>query len=579
MAWYNRSIKLAGARQLSFVCEHKIDGLAVALTYENGGLVTGATRGDGYRGENITQNLRTIGSIPLRVPAGAPPRFEVRGEVYLPKAGFRRLNEERAAEGLSLFANPRNAAAGSIRQLDSRITAGRPLDIYIYGLGWAEGRPTPDSHWETMAYLKALGFRINPQNQRAADISEALHYYHSWVQQREALPYEADGVVIKIDSLSLQEEMGVVGNEPRGAIAYKFPATQGTTRLNEIGISVGRTGSLNPFAILEPVSVGGVTIRQAALHNEDDIKRKDIREGDRVYIQRAGEVIPEVVGPTPESRQRSDRGSEFVLLKKLEQINWRLGRGSRALCPVCGGEVIRNEGEVMYFCTNARCPAQLQARIELFASKGAMDIHGIGESMSGTLLEKGLVQDVADLYTLRVDDLLKLERMGLKSATNIIDAIESSKDRPLARLIYGLGIRHIGEQMAELLANKFPRMDVLASASEDDLMAVPAVGRTIADSVVSFFRQEENRLLILKLKKSGVRMADEAIGSRHDLPLSGMEFVITGRLKTASREKAQAKVKELGGIFKDDVTRKTSYLVAGEEPGSETRPRVPGESR
>jgi DNA ligase (NAD+) len=569
MVWYNRTVKLTGGRKLSFVCEHKIDGLAIALTYINGHLETGATRGDGYHGENITQNIRTIRSIPLTVPGEAPRRFEVRGEVYLPKEGFRKLNEDRSSEGQPLFANPRNAAAGSIRQLDSRITAKRPLDIFVYGLGWSEGKKMPDGHWETMQYLKSIGFRINPNSRQAANIEEAKEYYHSWVNMRESLPYEADGIVIKIDSLSIQEELGVVGNEPRGAIAYKFPATQATTRLKEIAISVGRTGTLNPYAILEPVSVGGVTVRQAALHNEDDIRRKDIREGDRVYIQRAGEVIPEVLGPTPDSKEAAARGLEFNLLHKLIEIDRKSSGGGRAVCPECGSEVLRHEGEVMYYCTNARCPAQLQARLELFASRGAMDIRGIGESMSALLLEIGLVHDVADLYSLKLEDLIQLDRMGEKSAHNIIDAIERSKKRSLARIIYGLGIRHVGGEMAQLIANYFSGIDNISSATLEQLMSIPGIGDKIANSIVTFFRQTENRVVIDKLKIAGVFPEPEMGKSQSEqLPLAGQEFVITGTLKSFSRETAQEKIKSLGGIVKDNVTRKTRFLVVGEDPGS-----------
>jgi DNA ligase (NAD+) len=342
-AWHARTAKLLGRERFSFVAEHKIDGLAVALTYVNGRLTTGATRGDGLRGEDITQNLRTIRSIPLSVSKEAPPHFEVRGEVFLPREGFRKLNREREGAGLPLFANPRNAAAGSVRQLDPRITAQRPLDIYTYMLGYAEGKPTPPTHWETMAYLGSLGFKVNPHNRLLNGIEEIEDYYQSWVEKKQSLPYEADGIVVKVDSLELQERLGDVGREPRWAIAYKFPAVQGTTRLKEIGISVGRTGTLNPYAILEPVSVGGVTIKQAALHNEDDIRRKDIREGDTVIIQRAGEVIPEVVGPVVS--KRSGQEKEFSLLEKI----FSKDKG-RPACPVCGGEVVKPEGEVMYYC-------------------------------------------------------------------------------------------------------------------------------------------------------------------------------------------------------------------------------------
>ena len=412
VAWYKRTSKLIAGEKFNFVCEHKIDGLAVALTYVDGRFTTGATRGDGLRGEDITQNLRTIRSIPLSVPKDAPPRFEVRGEVFLPKAGFEKLNRERAKEGLPLFANPRNAAAGSVRQLDPRITAKRPLDIYIYMLGYAEGKATPPTHWETMEYLKSLGFKINPNNKRLSSIEQVEEYYRTWVERRESLPYEADGIVVKINQLDLQERLGDIGHEPRWAIAYKFPAIEATTRLIDIGISVGRTGTLNPYAILEPVSVGGVTIRSAALHNEDDIRRKDIRKGDTVIIRRAGEVIPEVVEPI--KSKRTGKEKEFSLLEKIFDKEKK-----RPACPVCGAEVVRPEGEVMYYCSNAACPAQVQERLEHFASRGAMDIRGIGESQSAMLLREGLVKDVADLYYLKdkKEQLLKLERMAEKSVT------------------------------------------------------------------------------------------------------------------------------------------------------------------
>jgi DNA ligase (NAD+) len=560
LAWYTRTLRLTGQR-FNMACEHKIDGLAVALTYTNGQLVTGATRGDGFRGENITQNLRTIRSIPLSVPQDTPPRFEVRGEVYLPKAGFHKLNEERAAEGLPVFANPRNAAAGSVRQLDPRITARRPLDIYVYALGWAEGKATPDSHWETMQYLKSLGFKINPNNALVTTIEQVEEYYRSWVHRREGLPYEADGIVVKMDSIPLQESLGAVGHEPRWAIAYKFPAVQGTTRLKEIRVSVGRTGTLNPYAVLEPVLVGGVTIRQAALHNEDDIRRKDIREGDWVYIQRAGEVIPEVIGPIV--ARRSGEEKEFSLLEKI----FDKGKG-RPVCPVCGADVFKPEGEVMYYCSNAACPAQVQARLQLFTSRGAMDIRGIGESMSALLLREGLVKDVADLYYLDEEDLLKLERMGEKSAANILKAINLSKDRPLSRVIYALGIRHIGGQMAQILADHFNSIEELASASAEQLMTIPTVGPKIAESIVTFFGQEENRRLIEKLRKAGVKLAEAKTVEAKELPLAGQEFVVTGRLEYFTREEAEARIKALGGLTKDNVTRQTSYLVVGADPGS-----------
>jgi DNA ligase (NAD+) len=563
LAWHTRTIKLVGERPFDFVGEHKIDGLAVALTYENGLLTTGATRGDGFRGENITQNLRTVRSIPLTVPKDAPPRFEVRGEVYLPRRGFKKLNEERMAEGQSLFANPRNAAAGSVRQLDPRITAKRPLDIFIYMLGWVEGKAVPPTHWETMEWLKSLGFKINPNNRRLKSMEEIKAYYRTWMEQRAGLPYEIDGIVFKINQVNLHEELGDIGREPRWAIAYKFPAVQGTTLLKSIEISVGRTGTLNPFANLEPVKVGGVTIKSAALHNEDDIRRKDIREGDTVIIQRAGDVIPEIIGPTPSSKERPERAGEFRLLDKLPKNE--LGQ---PICPECGQPgIMKPEGEVMYYCANAACPAQAQLRIEHFASRGAMDIRGIGESMSAALYQKGLVNNAADLYYLKQEQLAELDRMGEKSAYNIINAVNSSKGRPLYRVIYALGIRHIGEETAQLLAANYPAMDKLTQASREDLMQISAVGPKIADSIVGFFQQPKNLEIIRRLKDAGVKLEETAVKTT-GLPLSGKEFVLTGKMESFSRPEAEARIKALGGSAKDNVTRKTDYVVYGAEPGS-----------
>jgi len=559
--WHTRTSRLLGVEQFDMVCEHKIDGLAVALVYENGQFTRGATRGDGYRGENITQNLKTVRSIPLSVSKDAPPVFEVRGEVFLPRAGFRKLNREREEEGLPLFANPRNAAAGSVRQLDPRITAKRPLDIFIYMLGWAEGKATPVTHRETMEYLKSLGFKVNPNNRPVKTIEEAEAYYQSWQHQRDTLPYEADGVVVKVDFLEYHEILGDVGHEPRWAIAYKFPAIQGTTRLKEIGISVGRTGTLNPYAILEPVQVGGVTIKQAALHNEDDIRRKDIREGDWVLIQRAGDVIPEVVGPIVSRRTGQEK--EFNLLDKV--FNKEL---KRPACPECKGEIIKPEDEVMYYCSNAACPVQVQRRMELFVSRGGVDIRGLGESLIVMLFEKGFVKDVADIYTLKNkrDQLIKIERMGEKSVDNILKAIEKSKSVNLARLIGALGIRHVGEETANLLAEQFTDLDDLGSASVEKLMTVPSIGPKIAESIAAFFRQEDNRHIIDKLKKAGVWPRQE-IKKTENLPLSGKEFVVTGTLKAFSREVAHERIKALGGTAKDNVTRNTTYLVMGADPG------------
>ncbi len=565
-AWAKRIEKLVTDTQYDFVCEHKIDGLAVALTYVDGKLATGATRGNGVRGEDITQNLRTIRSIPLSVPPHSPPRFEVRGEVFLPKEGFKKLNRERGEAGLALFANPRNAAAGSVRQLDSRITAGRPLDIYIYALGYAEGAAMPPTHWETMEYLKGMGFKINPRNRLLSTIEEAAEYYREWEEGRGELPYEADGVVVKINQIDTQKALGNKGRQPRWAVAYKFPAVQATTRLNEIRISVGRTGTLNPYAVLEPVAVGGVTIKHAALHNEDDIRRKDIREGDTVTIQRAGEVIPEVVGPIKGKRAAGSR--DFSLLEKIYSEE-----KGRPACPECGAEVFRPQGEVMYYCSNAACPAQAQERVKHFASRGAMDIRGIGEAQSTALLKEGLIHDAADIYSLeenseRKAKLIGLEGMGEKSAENLFAAIEESKKRPLSRLIFALGIRHVGAETAEILAHRFPSIERLSQANKGELEGVESIGPKIADSITAFFHEAENRRIIEKLEKTGVNMTGAGGGAQ---PLKGVEFVITGRLTRLSRHEAEERIRALGGGAKGDITGRTDYLVVGESPGSKLK--------
>lgn len=549
-AWHKRVTNLLSGRSFDFVCELKIDGLAIALTYANGRLVTGATRGDGFRGENITQNLRTVRSIPLSLPPDAPSRFEVRGEVFMPRSSFKKLNEEREAQGLPLFANPRNAAAGSVRQLDSRITASRSLDMFIYALGWVEGKQMPSTHWEIMEFLKHLGFKINPNNTRCDTLEAAESYHSKYIERRHELPYEIDGIVVKINEIALQNELGDVGREPRWAIAYKFPSIQANTRLVGIGISVGRTGTLNPYAILEPVFVGGVTIRQAALHNEDDIKRKDIRIGDMVIVQRAGDVIPEVVGPVASLRTGQER--EFIMPRN---------------CPVCGAEAIRPEGEAMARCANVSCPAQILQRLQHFVSRGAMDMDGVGEKLCAALYEAGLIKDVADFYFLTQEQLLTLERMADKSVSNILNSIAASKDRPLPRVLFALGILHVGEQIAEVIANHFGSMDRIAKASQEELQAIPTIGPTIAQSVSVFFRQPDNIRLLEKLKQAGVRLEGEVSGPKAQ-PLAGMDFVITGHLEGLTREQAESRVRELGGGVGSSVTRKTTYVVVGAGPGS-----------
>jgi DNA ligase (NAD+) len=554
--WYKRTLKLLNGQNPAFVCEHKMDGLSVSLTYIDGRFTVGATRGDGYKGENITQNLKTIKSIPLSLPKGAPSLIEVRGEVFIPRESFNKLNRERAAQGLPLFANPRNAAAGSLRQLDSAVTAKRPLDIYIYTLARIEGAQFPKSHWEALNYMKSLGFKINPNNRLVETIERVEAYRNEWMEKRESLPYDADGIVAKIDSIDYQKQLGDVGREPRWAIAYKFPAMQAHTILKEIRINVGRTGTLNPYAVLEPVSVGGVTIKQATLHNEDDIRRKDVREGDTVIIQRAGDVIPQVVGPILSKRPAIS--VEFNLPAKVNGV-----------CPECGSRIYKPEGEVMYYCPDAACPAQAVLKIEHFASRGAMDIRGVGEKMSVILYKEGLVSDFADLYTLKNkrEELLSIDRMAQKSVDNMLDAIENSKDRFLGNLIFALGIRHVGEEMADILANEFGSIDNLSGATKEKLEEIPSVGPKIADSIVAYFENPKNREIIEKLEKAGVSMSkgkQETGGGT----LKGTEFVITGKLESMSRPEAEEKIKELGGVAKSDVTRKTDYLVVGADPGS-----------
>ncbi|MDP6099800.1 MAG: NAD-dependent DNA ligase LigA [Dehalococcoidia bacterium] len=552
VAWQKRAERLLSGRIFDMVCELKMDGLAVALTYEDGLLVTGATRGDGYRGEDVTLNLRTVRSIPLVLPTGGrfPRRFEVRGEVFLTRAGFKRLNEERAAQGQPLFANPRNAGAGSVRQLDSRVTASRPLDIHIYGLGWAEDGDIPPTHWESLLMLSSLGFKISPHSVRVETTAEVEAFYQRWLEGRDDLLYEADGIVVKMDSFELQREMGAVAREPRWAVAYKFPGIQATTRLLDIGINVGRTGSLNPYAILEPVSVGGVTIRQATLHNEDDIRRKDIRIGDTVVVQRAGEVIPEVVGPVVSLRT----GQEWEFLVPPR-------------CPACDTSVVKPEGEVISRCPNASCPAKALERLRHFVCRGAMDIDRVGFKLCQALFEAGLVTDVADFYYLTKDHLLTLERMADKSAENVLASIERSKCSSLSRLLFALGILHVGYEVAYVLAGHFATMDRLTAASQEELSAIPSIGPKIAGSVAAYFQEEDNHSIIDKLRRVGVNMEQPLAVTVARLPLAGMEIVVTGRLESMTRAQAESRIRESGGVVGSGVTRRTTHVVMGANPG------------
>ncbi|PKB63225.1 MAG: hypothetical protein BZY67_01100, partial [SAR202 cluster bacterium Io17-Chloro-G1] len=556
-SWHRRVKGLLNDADFALVCELKIDGLAVNLRYQDGVLVQGATRGNGITGEDVTQNVRTIRSIPVSLLGDPPPHLEVRGEVYLPIEDFNRLNEERAQQGEPLYANPRNTGAGSVRQLDSKITASRNLQIWVYSLGDTGDEPgdhaRPESHWESLEWLKDLGFRVNPNNFICHTLDEVADYYDHWLEARHELPYEADGVVIKVDPFAYQEALGVVGREPRWAIAFKFPAERATTRLLDIGINVGRTGSLNPYAVLEPVVISGATVRQASLHNEEDIHRKDIRIGDWVTIERAGDVIPHVLGPVTARRDGSERVFHIP-----------------ETCPVCGTPVVKPADEAMHRCPNASCPAQFFELLKHFVSKGAMDIDGLGERWCGILIGQGLVSDVAGLYYLDKDQLLQLDRMGDKLATKIIDNIGASKTRGLPRLVFALGILHVGSEIAELLTQRYSSLEELAGATQDDLTEIAGIGPKIAESVAAYFGVPHNLEVIAKLKQSGVDPRQEAIDSvsSEDLPFHSLTFVITGTLSAFSRREGEARIKALGGSVTSSVTGKTDYLVAGESPGS-----------
>ena len=571
-AWRRRAAGILEREDFAVVCEPKIDGLAIALTYEAGRLTRAATRGDGVRGEDVTLNVRTIKSVPLvlqgahphpsPLPGGEgvhawtlPPRMEVRGEVYFPRDAFRRMNEEREDAGEPLFANPRNAAAGSLRQLDPRITASRQLAIWVYQLGWAEDTETPPTHWETMQWLRELGFRVNPEIARFETLEEVQVYCRRWEQERDAKNYQTDGVVVKIDRLDYQRHLGFAGREPRWAVAWKFPAERAVTRLLNIGINVGRTGALNPYAILEPAQVSGVTVKQATLHNEDDIRRKDIRIGDYVVVERAGEVIPQVVEPVAE--RRTGEETEFEM---------------PALCPACGTGIVRDEGAAAHRCVNAACPAQQYERIRHFVSQAAMDIEGLGEKLVAQLLDAGLISDLPDIYALTGEQLTALERMGEKSSENLLAAIEASKQRPLPSVISALGILHVGGETAELLARRFGSIERLIDATQEELEAIPGIGPIVAAGIASHFANEGNRSIVTRLREAGVALeAPEgwnAAQADGPMPFEGMRFVVTGRLEGFTRSQAEGFIKERGGQVSGSVSKKTNYVVVGEEPGS-----------
>jgi DNA ligase (NAD+) len=549
-AWHKRAAALAATDRFDMVCEPKIDGLAVALVYENGRFVQGATRGNGLQGDNITENLRTIRSIPVQLQGESfPQQFEIRAEVYMPKSAFERLNETLLDRGERPAANPRNAAAGSLRQKNPQVTASRKLDYWVYQLGWADGAGAiPNTHWETLRWLNMLGFRVNPEIKKFKDLRAVDNHYRSWEDRRHDLDYEIDGMVVKIDNKAIWDELGYVGREPRWAIAYKFPPMQATTKLLRIAINVGRTGSLNPFAVLEPVQVGGVIVKQATLHNEDDIRRKDIREGDTVIVQRAGDVIPQVVGPVVEKRTGKEK--RYRIPKK---------------CPVCSSDAVRPEGEAMSYCSNISCPAQVFRWIGHFA--GVMDIEGLGERWVSILLDNGLIKDPGDIYSVTKEELVTLERMGPVLADKILKNIEASKGRNLDRLLFALGIRHVGGEIAQLLSAHFHHLDALIDASAEEIRNVEGIGPKIADSVHSYFRDEQKRAIIEKLRRAGANFEYKR-PRRIEGPLTGQSFVFTGTLGAMPRGKAESLVASLGGDATSSVTRKTTYLVAGADPGS-----------
>ncbi|WKZ51910.1 MAG: NAD-dependent DNA ligase LigA [Anaerolineales bacterium] len=574
-AWYERVRKLDDrVEKASFVVEPKIDGLSVILHYRDGLFAQGATRGDGEVGEDITANLRTVRAIPLRIPVisdqfsvisnqySVPKNLVVRGEAFIPIEDFEELNKKLEEAGEKTYLNPRNTAAGSLRQLDPALTASRPITLLVYQIVHAEGGTVPTSQWEILQYLKALGFPVTDVAKRFDGIESAIAYTATWDKRRDELPYEADGMVIKIDDLTLAAELGFVGKDPRGAIAFKFPAREVTTILEDIGVAVGRTGVLTPYAMLKAVEIGGVIVERATLHNFDYIAEKDIRIGDRVLVKRAGEVIPYIIGPVVEART----GSEKVYQPP-------------GVCPACGQPVEHFEGEVAWYCVNAACPAQLARNVEHFVSRGAMDIVGMGTKIVEKLIEADKIRDAADIFTLTRADILeavtKKERKTEKEppgkiADNLLASIAESSKRPLNRVITALGIRGVGEVSAADLARQFENLDALSAASADDLQRVEGIGPNIAEGIVDWFGREANQTVLKKLKKAGVWPSSQLSVISDQLPgaFAGLTFVITGTLPAWSREEAKAFIESHGGKVADSVSKKTSYLVLGESPGS-----------
>jgi DNA ligase (NAD+) len=557
-AWEQRNARMAAeVLTAGYDVEPKIDGLAIALTYEEGVLVKGATRGNGTIGEDVTRNLRTIREIPLRLRHGVvqvPTRMEVRGEVYMPLSGFAEMNARRAAEGHSTFANPRNAAAGAVRQLDPAVTASRPLRFFAYAVQLdprSAGRLPVNTQTELLDALRGWGLPVNPLAEHRDGLDGVLEYVTDFEAKRGALDYEVDGVVVKVEPFRLHEELGVVGGrDPRWATAYKYAPDLAETTLNSIEINVGRTGALNPFAVLEPVEIGGVVVKLATLHNEEDIRRKDIRAGDRVIVKRAGEVIPQVVGPV--LKEGAERGEPFAFPDR---------------CPACRTPVERPEGEAMVYCPNSACPARVYWGVVHFASRSAMDIRGLGEERIRVFLDKGLLHDVADVYSLTEEQLLALEGFKEKSARNLLDGIDASKQQGLARALFGLGVRHVGEHAAELLARHFGTIEGILAASVDELVAVHGIGRTTAEALHQWAQHESNLEVVRKLKDGGVVLTEER-GEAPTGEFTGYTFVITGTLPSFTREEATEFIESRGGRVTGSVTKKTSYVVVGEDAGS-----------
>ncbi len=550
-AWRDRVVKILGRDPDAYSCEPKIDGLAVSVVYEHGTLVRGATRGDGIVGEDITANVRTINAIPLRLRGEPPPVLEVRGEIYMPVSAFEALNREREERGDPPFVNPRNAAAGSVRQKDPAVTASRNLSNWMYHLGHVEGGPQLERHSESLAWLRELGLRVNPANRTVRTMDE-IEGYARWAEaNRHSLDYEIDGVVVKVDRFEDQRALGFTARAPRWAIAYKLPAEEKTTRLLSIEVNVGRTGVVTPYAVLEPVFVGGVTVTTATLHNEREIHRKDIRPGDWVVVRRAGDVIPEVVGPVLSRRRKGLR-------------RWHMPK----TCPFCGSPIVKDEHGVRAYCTGGyACPSRLREWLVYFGSRTAMDIDGLGYKTVDLLMREGLVRDPADIFALRPDDLLGFAGWGPKKVENLMAAIDAAKDRPLWRLLVGLGIDHVGPTVAKLLARRFGSIDDIMSASEDELAAIDGIGPEIARSIVAWFGDDENRTLIDKLRSAGVRMA-EPVEAREGPSLEGITLVFTGSLERFTRDEAKEAVEARGGKVSSTVSRKTTAVVVGQNPGS-----------